>query len=81
MCQLRVRDSGSMSATVGACLQQWEHVCNSGSMSATVAECSKPDLSHVITLMLYQSIVTMTKRVVKQMYFSLLEYSILFIHK
>ena len=30
MCQLRVRDSGSMSATVGVCLQQWEYVRNSG---------------------------------------------------
>ena len=30
MCQLCVRDSGSMSATVGVCPRQWEHVCNSG---------------------------------------------------
>ena len=56
------------------CPRQWEHVCNSGNMSATVGECSRPDLTHVITLMLYQSIVTMTKRVVKQMYSSLIEY-------
>ena len=30
MCQLYVRDSGSMSATVGICPQQWGNVCNSG---------------------------------------------------
>ena len=56
------------------CPRQWEYVRNSGNMSATVGECPRPDLTHVITLMLYQSIVTMTKRVVKQMYSSLLEY-------
>ena len=43
-------------------------------MSATVGECFRSYLTHVITLMLYQFIATMTKKVVKQMYLSLIEY-------
>ena len=81
MCQLYVRNSGSMSATVGICPQQWEHVCNSGMVlfGSESYQNDRFNSCHSMNILFIEY--SNEFQSCQEMYSSLLDYSMLFIHK